>query len=77
MNRLILTCLAGFWLAPSTHAAPQTRQELLQLIAPSADESVWMQIPWETDLTKARERAAAEKKPLFLWEMDGHPLGCV
>ena len=27
-------------------------------------------------LWQARERAAAEGKPILLWEMDGHPLGC-
>src|SRR5688572_15065387 len=36
----------------------------------------WTQIPWETDITAARQRAAREGKPLFLWIMDGHPLGC-
>ncbi|MFN3652850.1 MAG: hypothetical protein ACK47B_25005 [Armatimonadota bacterium] len=36
----------------------------------------WTEIPWETDLQQARTRAAREGKPLFLWIMDGHPLGC-
>jgi len=36
----------------------------------------WTEIPWETDLIAARKRAAREGKPLFLWIMDGHPLGC-
>jgi hypothetical protein len=36
----------------------------------------WTEIPWETDVTAARRRAAREGKPLFLWIMDGHPLGC-
>ena len=43
-------------------------------VFPSAEK--WTQIPWETDLTAARTRAAREGKPLFLWIMDGHPLGC-
>ena len=36
----------------------------------------WTQIPWETDLVAARQKAAREGKPLFLGIMDGHPLGC-
>lgn len=36
----------------------------------------WTRIPWEPDLGKARERAAREGKPLLMWVMDGHPLGC-
>lgn len=39
-------------------------------------EKVWRTIPWETDLLKAQAKAAKEKKPIFIWAMDGHPLGC-
>jgi len=46
------------------------------LIAPSEGEQAWLSIPWETDLDSARSKAAREGKPVFLWEMDGHPLGC-
>ena len=47
------------------------------LIKPHADEEKWTKIPWLTSLWEARQRAAAEGKPIVLWEMDGHPLGCV
>jgi hypothetical protein len=43
-------------------------------VAPGAER--WAEIPWETDLTAARARSAKEGKPIFLWIMDGHPLGC-
>lgn len=36
----------------------------------------WTEIRWETDLATARQRAARENRPLFMWVMDGHPLGC-
>ena len=36
----------------------------------------WAEIPWETDLEAARRRAAREGKPILMWIMDGHPLGC-
>ena len=36
----------------------------------------WTEIPWMTELHAAREKAAKESKPLFMWIMDGHPLGC-
>jgi hypothetical protein len=29
-----------------------------------------------TSLWEARQKAAAAGKPILLWEMDGHPLGC-
>ena len=37
----------------------------------------WEQIPWSVDLLAARRRAVKEKKPLFMWSMNGHPLGSV
>lgn len=36
----------------------------------------WATIPWQTDLAAARVKAASENKPLLMWIMDGHPLGC-
>ena len=35
-------------------------------IKPQPGESRWMEIPWLTDLHEARQKAAAEGKPLFL-----------
>ncbi len=49
---------------------------LVQVIAPRPDEQKWLQIPWQTSLWEARRQAAAAGKPILLWEMDGHPLGC-
>lgn len=49
---------------------------LHQLIMPQTNEEAWEQIPWRTSLDQARREAAAAGKPLLLWEMDGHPLGC-
>jgi hypothetical protein len=46
------------------------------MIAPDRDEDAWAKIPWLTDLTQARRVAAGQGKPILLWEMDGHPLGC-
>ena len=51
-------------------------RRLHTLIKPKAAEENWVQIPWMTSLWEARQRAAAEGKPILLWEMDGHPLGC-
>lgn len=84
MKSLILQGLmaCGLGLALSLPAAaappltPQQFQQLQQVIPPDENTAKWMQIPWLTDLTQARQRAAAEGKPILLWEMDGHPLGC-
>ncbi len=39
-------------------------------------ELVWEQLPWLTSYHEGLEKAAAEGKPLLLWVMNGHPLGC-
>lgn len=49
--------------------------ELLTEIQPAADEP-WRTIPWKTDLLDAQRAAAAENRLIFIWAMDGHPLGC-
>jgi hypothetical protein len=56
--------------------APAQFGKLHALIKPGPGEDKWAEIPWQTSLWEARKRAAAEGKPILLWEMDGHPLGC-
>lgn len=75
MIRSLLTSivLAGI-VAPAF--AAQSTAELIAVIAPAEEEQAWLAIPWETDLTVARRKAVAQNRPIFLWEMDGHPLGC-
>lgn len=48
----------------------------LKAIRPAAGEDRFAQIPWLTSLWEARQKAAEQGKPILLWEMDGHPLGC-
>ena len=55
---------------------PEQFGKIHSLIKPAANEEKWNQIPWKASLWEARRQAAAEGKPILLWEMDGHPLGC-
>jgi hypothetical protein len=45
-------------------------------VMPTADENRWLEIPWRTDLGAALKEAERERKPVYMWVMDGHPLGC-
>lgn len=56
---------------------PEHFNKLHSIIKPNLDEEKFMQIPWMIDLWEARKKAASEDRPILLWEMDGHPLGCV
>ena len=37
----------------------------------------WRKIQWRHDLWDARIESAKTGKPIFIWAMDGDPLGCV
>lgn len=39
-------------------------------------EATWRSIPWETSVLAAQNMAAETGQPIFIWAMDGHPLGC-
>jgi hypothetical protein len=84
MRRIILQpivawilCLSGC--QNSIYAEPLTPEQFKQiraLVRPDPDEEKWAQIPWLSSLWEARKQAAKDGKPILLWEMDGHPLGC-
>ena len=60
--------------APAVDAA--SFRALSELIRPHPEELRWREIPWQTDLREACRLAAEEGKPIFLWAMNGNPLGC-
>ncbi len=75
----LLAAVAAGCAAPSSAAPPLTAADAVKLravIRPIDGEDPFDTIPWETNLWDARKKAAAAGKPVLLWEMDGHPLGC-
>ena len=83
MNRFLprlLVCALALGGGLSAHTvepiAPEQFADLHLLIKPAVREDRWNRIPWQTSLWEARKLGAAKGKPIFLWEMDGHPLGC-
>jgi len=55
----------------------ETFQAYFERCRPRMGSEKWTEIPWIGSLWEARQRAAAELKPLFIWAMNGHPFGCV
>jgi hypothetical protein len=84
MRSLVLSAAVSTWMAvssigPAAGAEPISARDFDQvraLVRPQEGEGKWDRIPWLSSLWEARRRAAAEGKPILLWEMDGHPLGC-
>ena len=86
----LVTAVAG--LLPSSPLAGQTPQgppakakvelndrnyaEWRKHILPDTGELAWQQIPWATTFKDGIVAADAAGKPLLLWTMNGHPLGC-
>jgi hypothetical protein len=73
LNKLLLIAAVA---TAAVAAPPPPTDDVVRVIMPAPGEQAWLAIPWETDLTEARRRAITENRPIFLWEMDGHPLGC-
>jgi hypothetical protein len=51
--------------------APDQLAKLHRLIKPQPGESRWMEITWHPTVWEARQKAAAEGKPLFIWAGSG------
>lgn len=69
----MITMLLALALGQSLDDAEFRR--LHEQLKPSGDEA-WRSIPWKVSLVEAQNQAAKEQKPLFIWSMDGNPLGC-
>ncbi len=52
----------------------ETFEALFEACRPQRER--WTDIPWIGGLWEGRQKAAREEKPLFIWAMNGHPLGC-
>jgi hypothetical protein len=73
---LLLVALAPVPARAADPIPPEKFDELRALVRPCEGEDKWAAVPWRTSLWEARVEAAAKGKPILLWEMDGHPLGC-
>ena len=55
----------------------ETFDHYFELCRPKTSTEKWTEIPWISNLWEARQKSAAEMRPMFLWAMNGHPFGCV
>ena len=47
-----------------------------EFIRPTKDELAWAEIPWRSTFYDRLVESDREQKPLLLWVMNRHPLGC-
>ncbi len=74
---LLVSTAQSLGQTPATTAKLDDEQfkKLHAMLQASPDEA-WRTIPWRIELLDAQQLAAEEHKPIFIWAMDGHPLGC-
>lgn len=76
---LFVVLLACLLTSPTARAGELTAErydEVLTELTPPVDEP-WRTIPWGLSVLEAQRVAVEAGKPIFIWAMDGHPLGCV
>ena len=81
LGRLIVPLVLGFvfLLSPGLIAGEGLSEADFRRLHKELQVSVkdpWRTIPWKISLLDAQRAAVSEKKPIFIWAMDGHPLGC-
>ena len=59
-------------------AADLTEERCSKLLAElqQGKDALWRTIPWKLSVLDARAAAFDQDKLIFIWAMDGHPLGC-
>ena len=56
--------------------SPAKLKKWIDFITPAKGELRWQKIPWRSQYWTAVVEAQAADKPILLWAMNGHPLGC-
>lgn len=65
--------------------APAMAQELTEAtfdrwsdyLAPEKSECAWEGVPWRPSFRAGVRDSQIEGRPILLWAMNGHPMGCV
>lgn len=51
--------------------------EVRDHVLPTVEEERWTEIPWRQTFWEGVQDARERDRPVLLWAMNGHPLGCV
>lgn len=74
---MLATLLTFLLQAPQTPVPTvQDHARWLAAIEPNATELAYQAIPWRNEFWPAVQEARALGRPILLWTMNGHPLGC-
>ena len=71
----VWSLVSGLLLATGAVSAQGNLEDRVNRLLPSAEEDRFLDIDWRTDLLEARAEANEVGKPMFMWMMNGNPLG--
>jgi len=74
MFKILFAAVAALGAAPELN--DQTFAHWRDFIRPSAEEQGFLVIPWRESFATAVNQAREADRPVLLWAMNGHPLGC-
>lgn len=69
--------LLTFAAAPRLELTDANLEQVYASVQPPENDLRFEKIPWRTRLWSAALEANQADKPILLWAMNGHPLGCV
>jgi hypothetical protein len=73
-HTLLFAVLATLGQVPELN--DQSFERWRDYIRPQAKEESYLDIPWRESFSVAINEARETDKPVLLWAMNGHPLGC-
>ena len=74
MHTLLFAALATLGQVPELN--DQSFEKWRDYVRPQAQEECYLEIPWRESFYVAINEARETDKPILLWAMNGHPLGC-
>ncbi|MGE3820869.1 MAG: hypothetical protein AB7I30_15755 [Isosphaeraceae bacterium] len=74
MQALLFAALTTLGQAPELN--DQSFERWRDHVRPQAQEEAYLEIPWRESFHVAVNEARETDRPILLWAMNGHPLGC-
>ena len=71
-----ILCLSSFLASLAFAEFPDSDFDRLHQELRQSPDEAWRTVPWKISLLDAQAAASQQHKPIFIWAMDGHPLGC-
>ncbi len=78
-NTILISFLFLFGCSPQNEPFSLTEKNYemwKNYIKPTESDLLWTHIPWRSSFREGLKEADEQQKPMLLWVMNGHPLGC-